>query len=192
MSEHIPRKYFQETKHGRIFFLPVAGHPAVIGDFGIQPVFLGHSVAELVCTRVRSRRQLSLTKEKAGRAHPPVRYGKVWIEFDSPLIESKRSLSIAGEVEFVALTAGLQSLGRRAERLFQWLIEARQRICGLSQLRAKACGDDSQLVYDLIPLSDVHLLFGQGCSRSAVERPHLQMVAIAGIADRLGDHHLAV
>src|SRR5258706_9376002 len=112
-------------KHGRIFFLPVAGHPAVIGDFGIQPVFLGQSVAELVRTRVRSRRQLSVTKEKVGGAHAAIRYGKGWIQFDSSLIEFERSLSVAGEPEFVPLSAGLQSLERRVERLFQWLIEAR-------------------------------------------------------------------
>src|SRR5258707_9686055 len=167
MSEHIPRKYFQETKHGRIFFLPVAGHPAVIGDFGIQPVFLGQSVAELVRTRVRSSRQLSVTQEKVGRAHAPIRYGKVWIQFDSSLLKFERSLNVADERYFVPLSAGLQSLERRAERLFQRLIEARQRICGLSQLRAKACGCDSQFVYDLIPLTDVRLLFGPGCSRPA-------------------------
>src|SRR5882724_2541893 len=147
MTEHIPRKYFQETKRSRIFFLPVAGHPAVIVDFGIQPVFLGQSVAELVRTRVGSRRQLSVTKEKVGRAHAPIRYGKVWIQLDGSLIEFECSRNVAGEREFVPLSAGLQSLKRGVERLFQWLIEARQRICGLSQLRAKACGCDSQFVY---------------------------------------------
>ena len=134
----------------------------------------------------------SVAKEKVGRAQAPIRYGKVWIQFDSSLKEFEPSLSVAGEGEFEPLSGGLQSLERRTERLFQRLIEARQRICGLSQLRAKACGCDSQFVYDLIPLTDVRLLFGQGCSRPAVERPHLQMVAIAGIADRLGDHQLAV
>ena len=72
MSEHIPRKYFQETEHGRIFFLPVADHIAVIGDFGPQPVFFGQSVAELVRTRVRGLRQLSVTPGKDGRANAPI------------------------------------------------------------------------------------------------------------------------
>src|ERR1700727_1427373 len=133
-------------KHGRIFLLPVAVHITVIGGFGAEPVFFGQSVAEFVRTRVRSLRQLSVTKEKVGRAHAPVRYGKVWIQFDSPLIEFERSVRVAGEGEFEPLSAGLQSLERRTERLLERLIEARQRICGLSQLRAKACGCDSQFV----------------------------------------------
>src|ERR1700735_5917035 len=134
MSEHIPRKYLQETKRGRIFSLPVADHIAVVGDFGAQPLFFGQSVAELVCTRVRSLRQLSVTKEKVGRAHAPVRYGKIWIQFDSPLIEFERSRNVAGKGEFESLSGDLQRLDRRAERFFQRLIEARQRICGFLQL----------------------------------------------------------
>src|ERR1700721_1280568 len=113
------------------------------------------------------------------------------VKFDSALIEFERSLKVASELELAPSRGGLQSLGRRAERLFQRLIEARQRIRGLSQLRTKACGYNSQLVHNLIPLTDVRLLFGQDCTRPAVERLYLQMVAIAGIADRLGDHHLA-
>src|ERR1700728_2662637 len=96
-------------KHGRIFLLPVAVHITVIGDFGAEPVFFGQSVAEFVRTRVRSLRQLSITEEKVGRAHAPIRYGKVRIQFDSSLIESAPSLGVAGEGEFEALSDGLQS-----------------------------------------------------------------------------------
>src|SRR5882757_5540757 len=134
MTEHIPRKYFQETKRGRIFFLPVAGHPAVIVDFGIQPIFLGQSVAELVRTCVRSRRQLSFTQEKVGRAHAPMHEGEVWIQFDSLLIEFERSLSVASQEEFGSLSAGLECFQGGAGRCFQRLIESGQGFGWLPEL----------------------------------------------------------
>src|ERR1700722_1064689 len=132
-----------------------------------------------------------MTESAVGRANRCVSNSKVRVKFYSALIQFERSLKVPGEVELASSRDGLQSLGRRAERLFQRLIEARQRCGGLSQLCSKASGCDTQFMYDLIPLSDFRLLFGQGCTRPAVERPHLQKVAIAGIADRLGDHHLA-
>src|ERR1700722_6877542 len=173
-----------------MFLLPVADHRTVIVNFRAQPAFFGQSVAELVRAGVSSLRQLRVSKEKVGRAQSPIGHGKVWIQFDSSLKKFEPTLSVAGKGEFEPLSGGLQSLERRAERLFQWLIEARQRIRGLSQLRAKACGGDSKFVYVLVPPTDRRLLLGQGCSRPAVERPHLQMVAIVGIADRLGDDQL--
>src|ERR1700720_249597 len=113
-----------------------------------------------------------MSESAVGRANLYVRNRKVRVKFDSALIEFECSLKVACEVELAPSRGGLQSLGRRAERLFQRLIEARQRICGLSQLRTKACGCNSQFVHDLIPLTNVRLLFGQGCSRPAVERQH--------------------
>src|SRR5271168_1368879 len=132
-----------------------------------------------------------MSESAVGRANLSVRNRKVRVKFDSALIEFERSLKVAGEVELAPSRDGLQSLGRRTERLFQRLIEARQRSGGLSQLRTKECRCDTQLMYDLIALTDVRPLFGQGCTRPAVERLYLQMVAIAGIANRLGDYHLA-
>src|SRR5580704_19756723 len=125
-----------------------------------------------------------MSESAVGRANRSVNKSIVRVKFDSVLIEFERSFNVAGEVAFGPLRGGLQSLGRRAERLFQRLIEARERICGFSQLGTKACGGDSQFVYDVFALSDVRLLFGQSCSRHAVERLHLQIVAIPGVADR--------
>ena len=52
MGENIPRKYLQRRSTKSIP-VPVANHIAVIDDFDTQPVFFGHSVAELVSPRVR-------------------------------------------------------------------------------------------------------------------------------------------
>src|SRR5260370_14848660 len=100
---------------------------------------------------VRGLRQVNFILGYIGRAHAPIRQSKVWIQFDGSLIEFERSCKVAGEVEFRPLSGGLQSFERSAERLFQRLIEARQRIRGFSQPRAKVYSGDSQLVNDFIP-----------------------------------------
>src|ERR1700722_10337832 len=118
-------------------------HVAVIDKLDIQFVLFRHAVAQLVGARERSSLQIVMSESAVGRAHLSVANRKVRVKFDGALIEFERSLNVAGGVELAPSRGGLQSLGRPAERLFQRLIEARQRICGLSELGAKACGCDS-------------------------------------------------
>src|SRR5258708_34428908 len=87
-----------------------------------------------------------MSESAVGRPNRSMSDSIVRVKFDSALIEFERSLNVAGEVELAPSRAGLQRLGRRAERLFQRLIEARQRSGGLSQLLPKAHGHRSQLL----------------------------------------------
>src|SRR5260221_7801613 len=122
-----------------------------------------------------------MSESAVGRANRSMSDSIVRVKFDSALIEFERSLNVAGEVELAPSRAGLQRLGRRAERLFQRLIEARQRNGGLSQLLPKAHGRRSQLMDCLITSANVRPILSQGRSRPAVEPSDLAVIAVAGV-----------
>src|SRR5260370_33571342 len=132
-----------------------------------------------------------MSESAVGRPNRSMSDSIVRVKFDSALIEFERSLNVAGEVELAPSRAGLQRLGRRAERLFQRLIEARQRSGGVSQLLPKAHGRRSQLMDCLITSANVRPLLSQGRAALAVEGPQLQVITVAGLGGRLGEQQLA-
>src|SRR5271163_3651006 len=125
MKEDIARKEFQRPKLNGVGFVEFSSHITVIDKLDIQVALFRRSVAQLVGAREGSYHQIVVVERSLGRTNRFVYHRKVRVKFDCSLIEFECSLGVASEGEFLALSGGLQSLERRAERLFQRLIEAR-------------------------------------------------------------------
>ena len=112
-----------------IFFVPVAGHPGRNSRFRYS-TGLFRSIGRGVGTHACTKPPTTPCYPGKGRPRPCASTLGQGLDLVRQLADTvfERPLSVAGQVGFVPLSGGLESLERSAERLFQRLIEARQRI----------------------------------------------------------------